>query len=72
MSQSRGQSAIEATANVIVGWSIAFATQLLVFPAVGLHVTLAQHLGISGIFTAVSLMRTYALRRLFNALARTA
>lgn len=71
MSQSRGLSAIEAMANVMIGWLVALGTQLLVFPAVGLKVTLAQHLGISGIFTAVSLLRSYALRRVFNALERT-
>ena len=71
MTQSRVQSPIEAMANVAIGWLIALGTQLLVFPAVGLQATLAQHLGISAVFTAVSLMRTYALRRLFNARERT-
>ena len=69
MSQSRRQSVFESIANVVLGWLVAIATQLLVFPAVGLQVTLAQHLGISAVLTCVSLLRNHALRRVFNALA---
>lgn len=65
MSQSRSLSALEAATNVVVGWLVALATQLAVFPAVGLQVTLAQHLWASLAFTSVSLLRGYLLRRLF-------
>ena len=65
MRQSRSLSAIESAANVVVGWVVALATQLAVFPAVGLQVTLAQHLWTSLAFTSVSFLRGYLLRRLF-------
>jgi hypothetical protein len=65
MSQSRTLSAVEALANVAVGWLVALATQLVVFPVVGLQATVAQNLTVGGIFTAVSLVRAYVLRRLF-------
>ncbi|AZQ67637.1 hypothetical protein EF888_11140 [Silicimonas algicola] len=65
MTQSRLMSGIEAGANVAVGWCIALGTQLLLFPVVGLQVTVAQNLTISGAFTAVSLARSYVLRRVF-------
>ncbi len=63
-------SALEALANLVVGWIVALATQLLVFPAMGLSVTVAQHLGIGAAFTIVSFLRSYCLRRLFERLAR--
>ncbi len=65
MKQSRGMSAIEATVNVVVGWLVAFATQLAMFPVVGLQAAPAQHLVLSLVFTAVSFARNYLLRRAF-------
>ena len=42
---------IEAIANDEVGYSVAVMTQILIFPAFGLHTTLAQNLQMGGIFT---------------------
>lgn len=67
MSQSRRHSALEAVANVAVGYAVACLTQVAVFPLFGIHVEPVDHLAIGGIFTVVSLVRSYALRRLFNA-----
>lgn len=67
MTQSRTGSAIESVANVAVGYAIAVATQWAVFPLFGLHASATDHLGIAAVFTVVSLVRSYALRRLFNA-----
>ncbi len=72
MSQSRGMSLVEAGTNVLVGWLVALATQLAVFPLVGLQASVAQNLAIGTVFTAVSLVRGYLLRRLFERLARAA
>lgn len=66
MSQSRTMSAVEATANIAVGMGVAYATQLAVFPMFGLHATHSQHITITVIFTAVSFVRSYFLRRIFN------
>lgn len=68
MRQSRLRSLREALANVAVGYAVAVLTQLLVFPMIGLTTTLAHHLGISAVFTFVSIMRSYALRRAFETL----
>jgi hypothetical protein len=68
MHQSRLMSVVEAVANVVVGYAVAVATQLLVFPAFGLVTTLGQNLTIGLIFTLVSLVRSYALRRAFEAI----
>ena len=59
-------SAVEAVANVAVGYLIAAATTAVVLPVFGYHVTGPDALGISAIFTVVSLARSYALRRIFN------
>ena len=64
--QSRTMSLVEAVANVIIGYAIAVTTQAVVFPIFGLYASLDQNLAIGLIFTVVSLVRSYALRRVFN------
>lgn len=68
MAQSRGMSLVESLANVAVGFGVAVATQILIFPVFGLHATLGQNLQIGAIFTVVSIARSFALRRLFEAI----
>ncbi len=70
MSQTRRGSALEAAANVAVGYGVAVALNLAVLPLFGLPVTGGQAAGVAAIFTAVSLARSYVLRRLFNRRAR--
>lgn len=67
MSQSRKHSAIEAVANVVIGYIVAIAAQIAIFPLFGIHIPPSEHLAIGLLFTVVSLARSYALRRLFNA-----
>ena len=61
-------SLIEAITNVAVGYGLAVATQVAVFPLFGLEVTLAQNLLIGTLFTGISVARSYALRRVFEAI----
>lgn len=68
MKQSRTMSLVEAAANVIVGYVLAIATQIVVFPWFGIETGLAEHLTIGLAFVGVSLVRSFALRRLFEAL----
>ena len=68
MKQSRWMSLVEAVANVLVGYGVAVATQWAVFPLFGLHATLQENLVSGLVFTAVSLVRSYVLRRAFEAL----
>ena len=63
-------SLVEAVTNVVVGYLLAVWVQVLVFPLFGLEATLRQSLGLGAIFTLVSLVRGYVLRRLFDAIAR--
>ena len=68
MKQSRLMSLVEAVANVMVGYGVAVVTQVLIFPIFGLHTTLAQNLKLGAIFTVVSIARSFALRRVFEAI----
>jgi ABC-type phosphate transport system permease subunit len=65
MTQSRGMSLIEAITNVVVGYVLAIITQIIVFPWFGLEAALGEHMAIGMAFVAVSLARSYLLRRLF-------
>lgn len=68
MMQSRLMSLVESLANVIVGYGLAVATQLMVFPWFGLPAGLDDALVIGAIFTVVSILRSFSLRRLFEAI----
>ena len=67
MKQSRLMSMVEAITNVVVGYGVAVMTQILIFPVFGLQTSLGQNLAMGGIFTIVSLIRSFLLRRLFEA-----
>ena len=67
MKQSRLMSLAEAITNVAVGYGVAVVTQILIFPIFGLHTSLGQNLAMGGIFTIVSLARSFLLRRVFEA-----
>ena len=66
MTQSRMMSATEATVNVLVGYGVAVGTQVAIFPLFGLIATLEQNMAMGAVFTIVSLVRSYLLRRVFN------
>jgi hypothetical protein len=66
MSQSRAQSMIESAANVVIGYMVALGSQLVVFPMFGVHLPLQDNLLIGLWFTAISLVRSYLVRRWFN------
>ena len=68
MNQSRTMSAAESVANVVIGYGIALATQVVVFDALQIPVSLGQNLCIGAVFTVVSLVRSYIWRRFFNRL----
>lgn len=67
MSQSRIGSFIEAWVNVLIGFGINFVANLLVLPHFGFAVTPTDAFGIGLVFTAISVARSYFVRRYFNA-----
>ena len=68
MKQSRIMSLAESVANVVLGYGIALVSQILLFPVFGMQMTLAQNLKLAGAFTIISICRSFALRRLFEAI----
>jgi hypothetical protein len=66
MKQTRTMSMVEAAANVVVGYVLAIATQIVLFPWFGIEKGLAEHMTIGLLFVGVSLARGYLLRRLFE------
>lgn len=68
MPQSRLMSMTEAITNVVVGFLLAVGVQLVVFPPLGVDVTFQNSMLMGSLFTAVSVARSYTLRRLFEAI----
>ena len=66
MKQSHRMSIIEAVTNTAVGYSLAVGTQLLIFPFFGLPARVSDALLMGVAFTVVSILRSYALRRIFE------
>lgn len=68
MNQTRIGSLIEALANVAIGFGINYVMNLVILNGVmGMHITLADNFYIGLMFTVVSVARSFALRRWFNA-----
>lgn len=68
MSQSRSMSLVESITNTVLGIVLAVFTQILVFPWFGLHATIKTNISLALVFTAISLVRSYLVRRFFNSL----
>jgi hypothetical protein len=66
--QSPRDSIVEAWTNILVGFSINYAVNLLLIPlaAPGGHLTAASNWWMGWCFTTVSIVRQYVIRRWFN------
>ena len=71
MSQTRAHSALESVANVAIGYGVAVASQIAILPLFGVRLALSDNLLIGAYFTAISLARSYLVRRAFNAAVNT-
>lgn len=67
MQQTRLESLIESIINIAIGYFVALASQLLIFPMFDVHLPLTDNLLIGAWFTGISLVRSYVIRRWFNA-----
>jgi hypothetical protein len=65
--QSRIGSLIESFVNIAIGYGVAVASQLAIFPLFGIVIPLSDNLMIGLWFTVISLVRSYVVRRAFNA-----
>ena len=64
--QSKRDSLIETLTNVGIGWFISFIANMLVLPLFGYNINLTDGVLISIIFTVISIVRGYVVRRWFN------
>lgn len=64
--QSKKQSIIESCTNILIGYCVAVASQIVVFPLVGVEASFSQNIKIGLYFTAISFARLYIIRRFFN------
>ena len=54
-------------ANVFIGYVVSLLVQLIVYPLFGATFTFSQNIQIGLIFMAVAIVRSYVIRRWFNA-----
>jgi len=66
MQQTRLDSLIESLVNILIGYGVALASQIIIFPFFGINVPLETNLWIGAWFTVISLVRSYVIRRWFN------
>jgi len=66
--QKKKHSFIEVIINTIIGYFVALLTQVIIFPWFDISVTYKQQFLIGLIFTIVSIVRGYFVRRFFNLL----
>jgi len=69
--QTRRQSFFESCINVAIGYGVALLSQIIVFPMFGINAEISTNLAIGAIFTAISIARSYVVRRAFNHLHGT-
>lgn len=70
MSQTHLGSFVEAWANIAVGFTINWCANMLILPLFGFNIRPVAAFNMGLIFTVISLVRSYALRRLFNGIKR--
>lgn len=72
MNQTRLGSLYEACFNVVIGFSINYIANLLIFPLFGFHITPSADLAMGLLYTVISVVRSFVIRRFFNARLQSA
>jgi hypothetical protein len=69
MAQTKIGSAVEVGLNLLVGYTINFTANILILPLFGFKsLTVVKNLEIGLVFTVISILRQYIIRRYFNGL----
>lgn len=66
MSQSKMHSFLEANVNTFVGMVINLSASFVLYPLFGMEGSAVDYIGLTAIFTALSILRGYVVRRWFN------
>lgn len=64
--QTKLSSLIESCVNTFIGFLISLLVTVLIFPVFGIHVPFNTQVGLTAVYTGVSILRSYAVRRFFN------
>ena len=64
--QGKKGSFVESIIQVLSGWGVAIITQLIVYPLMGIEVSIVQNINLSLIFIVVGFIKQYYVRRLFE------
>lgn len=64
--QTKIHSFIESCVNVIIGYSVALGSQIVIYPIFDIDVNMSDQATIALLFTIISLIRSYLLRRFFT------
>ena len=59
-------SGVESVANLVIGFAINFSANLAILPFFGFNLTAKDAFGIGLVFTVISLVRSFYLRRMFE------
>ena len=70
MSQTKLQSFGESVLNILIGYGVAVASQIIIFPFFDINIPIADNFIIGFYFTIISLIRSYLIRRMFNRIHR--
>jgi membrane-anchored protein YejM (alkaline phosphatase superfamily) len=67
MSQTVKGSLYESITNIVVGFTVNFAANMVILPPLGFHaLTPRLNFGIGLLYTIISLVRSFVLRRIFT------
>lgn len=67
MNQTRLGSLIEAVISTAIGFAVTMMAAPIIYPLFGHRFTMAQNIGITAVFTVISVLRQFVVRRWFNA-----
>ena len=68
--QTKTGSFIEAIANVVIGFGINFTANMIILPMFGFHISMGANFILGLLYTLISIVRSYCLRRVFNRIKR--
>ena len=66
--QTKKGSVLETLLNTAVGFAINYTANLLIFPLYGMHISPGNNFLLGLIYTIISVVRSYIMRRAFNLL----
>ena len=66
MEQRKLGSFVESLANIVIGFTINYVANITVLPALGVGISHKQALLVGVVFTVISVIRSYYVRRMFN------